>query len=89
MFIGTPFRGTFQVTASFLFKDLIILTAGSQVLSLFWDWFWLLLVLAPLRLVIMLWTNVIAPWVFQPAEEDEQSDKKQKKMERKMKRSMR
>merc|ERR1719208_297552 len=71
-------------------KDMIILTAGSQALSLLSTWFWLLLLLAPLRGFLMLWTNVIAPWIFQPApEEDEISDKKQKKLDRKMKRSMR
>ena len=38
----------------------------------------------------MLWTNIIAPWIFQPAEDTEElSDKKQKKLDRKMKRSMR
>jgi len=70
-------------------KDLIILTSLSQFLSLAWNWLWLLLLLAPLRLALMLWTNVIAPWIFQPAEEEEISDKKQKKLERKMKRANR
>jgi len=71
-------------------KDLIILTSGSQMLSLIWHWLWLLLLLAPLRVVYMLWTSVIAPWIFQPADEDDEvSDKKQRKMERKMKRAMR
>ena len=71
-------------------QDLIILTAGAQSFSILTTWFWLLLLLAPLRGFLMLWTNVIAPWIFQPApEEDEISDKKQKKMDRKMKRSMR
>jgi len=71
-------------------KDMIILAALTQFLSLFWDWFWLLLLLAPLRVAFLLWTNVIAPWIFQPAEEDEEvNDKKKQKLERKMKRSMR
>merc|ERR1719500_976197 len=71
-------------------KDLIILTAGSQALSLLSGWLWLLLLLAPARAALMLWTNIIAPWIFQPAEESEElSDKKQKKLDRKMKRSMR
>ena len=69
---------------------MIILAALTQFLSLFWDWFWLLLLLAPLRVAFLLWTNVIAPWIFQPAEEDEEvNDKKKQKLERKMKRSMR
>jgi len=70
-------------------KDLIILTTGAQLLSLVWSWFWLLLLLAPLRCAVMLWTGVIAPWIFQPAEEEDIPDKKKMKMERKMKRSMR
>lgn len=71
-------------------KDMIILTAGSQALSLLSGWLWLLLLLAPARAALMLWTNIIAPWIFQPAEDTEElSDKKQKKLDRKMKRSMR
>merc|ERR1711874_838374 len=71
-------------------KDMIILTAGSQALSLLSGWLWLLLLLAPARAALMLRTNIIAPWIFQPAEETEElSDKKQKKLDRKMKRSMR
>jgi len=71
-------------------KDMIILTAGSQALSLLSGWLWLLLLLAPARAALMLWTNIIAPWIFQPAEESEEiNEKKQRKLERKMKRSMR
>ena len=71
-------------------KDLIILTAGSQAFSILSTWFWLLLLLAPLRAFLMLWTSVIAPWIFQPGEEeDDISDKKRQKMDRKMKRAMR
>ena len=53
-------------------KDMIILTAGSQAFSLLSNWLWLLLLLAPLRAFYMLWTSVIAPWIFQPAEEDDE-----------------
>ena len=85
-------------------KDMIILTAGSQAFSLLSNWLWLLLLLAPLRAFYMLWTSVIAPWIFQPAEEDDKvgreiviiiyifaqvSDKKRRKQERQMKRQMR
>jgi len=70
-------------------KDLIILTSAVQILSLFSNWFWLLLLLVPGRLGLMLWTNILAPWIFQPAPEEEITDKKRAKMERKMKRSMR
>ena len=62
---------------------MIILTALTQFLTLFWDWFWLLLLLAPLRVFYLLWTNVIAPWIFQPAQEEEENDKKKQKLERK------
>ena len=71
-------------------KDMIILTALSQAFSIITSWFWLLLLLAPARAALMLWTNVIAPWIFAPApEEDDISDKKRAKMDRKMKRAMR
>lgn len=71
-------------------KDLIILTAGSQALSLLSTWLWLLLLLAPLRALYKLWTGVIGPWIFQPGEEpDEASDKRRMKQDRKMKRAMR
>jgi len=68
-------------------KDAVILTSGTQVLALFSNYMYLLLLLAPLQAFYMLWTNIIAPWIFAPApEEDEVDLKKQKKMERKMKR---
>ena len=70
-------------------QDLIILTSASQGLSLLWSWLWLLLLLAPLRAALLLWTTVLAPWIFQPAEEDPNADKKQKKLDRKMKRAVR
>ena len=68
-------------------KDAVILTSGVQMLSLISNYMWLLLLLAPLRAFWMAWTNIIAPWIFAPApEEDEVDIKKQKKMERKMRR---
>ena len=39
----------------------------------------------PARAGYMLWTNILAPWIF--AEAPEVDEKKQKKMERKMKRA--
>ncbi|XP_054715845.1 transmembrane protein 208-like [Uloborus diversus] len=65
-------------------KDLIILTAGVQVLSLFSNYilaFWLL---APGRAFYLLWVNILAPWIFAPAPEVD--EKKQKKLERKARR---
>lgn len=67
-------------------KDLIILTAGTQVLSLISNWFWFLLLLAPARAIWMLWGSVIQPWLNQRNEQPEIDEKKQKKLDRKMKR---
>lgn len=68
-------------------KDLIILTAGSQLLSLLSNYFWLLLLLAPARGFWFLWKNVLSPYFFQPSPEPEMDEKKQKKLERKMRRT--
>ncbi|XP_063983014.1 transmembrane protein 208 [Diachasmimorpha longicaudata] len=66
-------------------KDLIILTAGCQVLSLTTNYFWWLWILAPLRGFYMLWTKLLAPWFFSsPAPQPEMDEKKQRKLERKM-----
>lgn len=70
-------------------KDIIILTSGTQILSLLSNWFWFLLLLGPIRAIYMLWGSVIKPWLSQKSEQDENpqtNDKKQKKMERRMKR---
>jgi len=67
-------------------KDLIILTTGTQLLSLTSNWFWLLFLLAPARAIWMLWRSVIQPWLSSKnAEQPEADEKKQKKLERKMK----
>ncbi|CAN8024519.1 transmembrane protein 208 [Ixodes scapularis] len=66
-------------------KDLIILTASIQTLSLISNYVWLLWLLAPGRAVYLLWVNILGPWFFQPAA-PEVDDKKQKKMERKTRR---
>ena len=67
-------------------KDLILLTAGVQVLSLLSNYFWLLLLLAPIRALYMLWGSILSPWIF--AEAPEVDEKKQKKKEAKMERKM-
>ncbi|XP_055374517.1 transmembrane protein 208 [Condylostylus longicornis] len=67
-------------------KDLIILTCGTLVLTLLSNYFWLTLLLIPIRAVWMLWGSVIKPWLQQKNEEPEVDEKKQKKMERKMRR---
>ncbi|XP_036331713.1 transmembrane protein 208 [Rhagoletis pomonella] len=70
-------------------KDLIILTSGTLLLSLLSNYFWFLLLLAPLRAVWMLWGSVIQPWLSQrnaANQEPELDEKKQRKLERKMRR---
>ncbi|KAK6982287.1 transmembrane protein 208 [Biomphalaria glabrata] len=67
-------------------KDLILLTSIVQSLSLLSGYFWLFLLLAPARVLHILWVNFLGPWFFAPAEEQPVDDKKQKKLERKMKR---
>ena len=69
-------------------KDLIILTSGTQILSLASNYFWLLWLLAPGRAVLLLWKNIISPYVFAPAPvvDEEREEKKQRKLERKMRR---
>lgn len=67
-------------------KDMIILTAGTQVLSLISNYFWFLMLLAPGRGFYFLWTKVLAPYFFQQAPPPEIDEKKQKKLERKMRR---
>jgi len=72
-------------------KDLIILTSATQLLSLLSSYLYLVLLFVPGRLALMFWTNILAPWIFEPApeEEDGMTDKKRAKMERKMKRQQR
>ncbi|XP_063546212.1 transmembrane protein 208 [Cydia strobilella] len=68
-------------------KDIVILASITHVLAVASNYFWLLLVLLPLRAFWLLWTYILGPWFFQEAPQDtEQSEKKQKKLERKMKR---
>ncbi|XP_061389079.1 transmembrane protein 208 [Musca vetustissima] len=69
-------------------KDLIILTSGTMLLSMVSNYFWFLLLLAPLRALYMLWGSVIKPWLAQKneAQEPEINEKKQRKLERRMRR---
>jgi hypothetical protein len=71
-------------------KDVVILTSGTQILSIISNWFWFLLLLGPIRAFHLLWGSVIKPYFFGGSENqqdnDPVNDKKQKKMERKMKR---
>lgn len=70
-------------------KDIIILTSGTQIVSIISNWFWFLLLLGPARAFYLLWGSVIKPYFFGGQETQDEgpvNDKKQKKMERKMKR---
>ena len=72
-------------------KDILILTTGTHILSLLSNYLWLLLLLAPLRAFLMLWSNVISPWIFAPAPEGQEDEaamdaKKQRKLDRKLRR---
>ncbi|XP_062544981.1 transmembrane protein 208 [Armigeres subalbatus] len=66
-------------------KDIIILTTGSQLLSLISTYFWLLLLLGPLRAFWLLWNSMIKPWLLQKEEEETATNEK-KRPERKVKR---
>lgn len=59
-----------------------------MLLVLISNYFWFLLLLAPIRALWMIWGSVIKPWLEQrnSQEEPEVNDKKQRKMERKMRR---
>ncbi|KAB0792303.1 hypothetical protein PPYR_14262 [Photinus pyralis] len=69
-------------------KDIIILTAGCQLLSsAISTYFWLLWLLAPARGFWLAWKNILAPYFFQEAPVDPAAnEKKQKKLERRMRR---
>nr|AAL48551.1 RE03116p [Drosophila melanogaster] len=70
-------------------KDLIILTSGTLLLALISNYFWLVLLLAPIRAGWMLWGSVIQPWLSQRNAQDDNpqvDEKKQKKMDRRMRR---
>ncbi|CAK1588644.1 unnamed protein product [Parnassius mnemosyne] len=68
-------------------KDVVILTSLIHLSALISNFFWLLLLLIPLRAFWLIWMNILSPWIFEEVPEDtEQDEKKRKKMERKMKR---
>nr|CAG4635185.1 EOG090X0IGL [Alona affinis] len=70
-------------------KDAIILTSVTEVLAVLSRYFWLILLVVPIRLGHMAWKNFIGPWFFQPAPTEQQeaeNDKKQRKLERRLKR---
>lgn len=71
------------------FKDLVLLNAIIQALSLYSNYFWLLWLAVPAMATYKVTVSFILPWVFAPAPEvdEEKDEKKQKKLDRKMRRS--
>ncbi|XP_011495349.1 PREDICTED: transmembrane protein 208 [Ceratosolen solmsi marchali] len=70
-------------------KDLIILASGIQLLLILSNYCSLLWTLVPLRLLWVLWVNVVSPWIFaEPPVVTEKSKNKQRKFERKLARSV-
>lgn len=66
-------------------KDAIIFSALTQILSLASNYFWLLLLLIPIKACYMLWTSVLEPWFFQSNEKPEINEKRQKKADKRSK----
>lgn len=67
-------------------QDIILLTGGVQMMSLYSNYAWLLWLLAPGRAFYLLWVNILGPWFFADAPEEPVDDKKAKKAERKKRR---
>lgn len=67
------------------FKDMILFTVIVHVLSLFSNYLWFSLLVAPIYVFILLWKNFIGPWFFAEAPEPEQQDANQKKVKEKRK----
>eukprot|EP00116_Pleurobrachia_bachei_P004865 sb/3465127/ len=51
-------------------KDILLVTAGVTILSLFSDYCWYLWLIIPLFALGKLWTGIIKPWIFAPAPEE-------------------
>lgn len=68
-------------------KDLLLLTVFCQMFSLVSNYVWLFLLAAPTYALWKAWSQIIAPWIFAPPDEDPSIDeKKQKKLDRKARR---
>lgn len=65
-------------------KDILLVTAASQMLGTFSLYFWCLWLIIPIVGLYKLWVNVLAPWIFQ--EPTEPTDKQKRKLDRKMRR---
>ena len=68
-------------------KDAILLPIIVYTFSLYTNYAWLLLLIAPIYAFVKLWKSLIAPWIFAPAPEDnnaEQDNQKKVKEKRKI-----
>lgn len=64
-------------------KDILLVTAIIQTLSIISNYFWLLWLVVPGYAFYLLWVNILGPWFFAEAP-PEMDEKQMKKMERKM-----
>ena len=67
------------------FKDIILFSIIIHASSLLSNYFWFLLVAAPIYLFVLLWKNFLGPWFFAPAPEEEEKQQDQKKIKEKKK----
>mmetsp|Transcript_5248 Transcript_5248/g.14659 ORF Transcript_5248/g.14659 Transcript_5248/m.14659 type:complete len:83 (+) Transcript_5248:580-828(+) len=58
------------------YHDAIYVSAIFQFLGLFSDRFWLMVLLLPAYLVYLLWTMVLAPWIFTPTEQEAEENER-------------
>jgi hypothetical protein len=66
-------------------KDVILFSAIVYILAIVTDYGWLALLVVPAYVFYILWKNVLGPWFFAPApEEDPQQDQKKPKEKRKI-----
>lgn len=67
-------------------KDVILLSAITQVLATAWRYSWLIYLAIPIRVCQILWVNFLGPYFFAaPAEDDqENAGKKKEKRERRV-----
>ncbi len=66
-------------------KDVILFVAIVYALAIISDYFWMLLLVVPAYLFYILWKNVLGPWFFAPAPEEDPQQQDQKKQKEKRK----
>ena len=65
-------------------KDIILFTAIVQMFTLLSNYFWYLLVIAPIYVFYLVWINFLGPWFFAPAPDstDNENNKDNKKQQK-------